>query len=136
MLSGEDLLADLKISLSHERFLAEQALRNLRLRIVNRYAKHGPSKYYQRFVTSLVTSLFIDIAEVLRCDHIFVPVSNRERIAAFDKQFDFEVTVLNRLLKLKKASSVLSPNEIVNLHRELFILLDNVLLYIESHWNE
>ena len=136
LLSGQDVLADLNISLKHERFLAEQALRNLRLKIIHCYAKRGASKTYVRFVTSIMTSIIVDISEVLRCEQKNVPIKYSDRIASFTQQFDFEVTILNQLIALKKKPRSLTQYEVQALHRNLFIVLDNILLYIENHWNE
>ncbi len=135
LLSGHDVLSGLNISLSHERFLAEQALRNLRLKVVHCYAKRGPSRIYLKFVLSLSTSFIVDISEVLRCETIDVPVKYSDRIEAFSKKFDFDVSILKDLLALKNKSISLDVSEIEILHRNLFILLDNVLLYVESQWN-
>ncbi|TQV87693.1 hypothetical protein [Aliikangiella coralliicola] len=136
VLSGHDVLSRLNISLEHERFLAEQALRNLRLKIVHCFVKKGATKAYLRFVLSLTTSIIIDISEVLRCNELEVPVKHSERVDVFAKHFEFDVFVLKTLITYKESSYSLTQSEIENLHRNLFILLDNILLYIESNWHE
>ena len=136
LLKGEDVLANISISLEQEKFLAEQALRNLRMKLVHCITKHGPSKTYLRFSISLLTSFMVDISEVLRCEELDVPVKYQDRIKAFSEKFDFDVSVLELLLSLKNDSSGIHQGQIQLLHRNLFILLDNVILYVESQWNE
>lgn len=136
LLSGQDVLSDIHISVEHEKFLAEQALRNLRLKLIHCFAKHGPSKTYVRFANSLTTSFMIDISEVLRCEELEVPTSHLDRVKAFSDKFDFDLSVLDTLLSFKRNRPNLDKDQIELLHRNLFILLDNVILYIESQWHE
>ncbi len=136
VLSGHDILSDLEIPVSHERFLAEQALRNLRLKLIHSFVIKGPSKAYLRFVRSLTTSIFVDISEVLRCEVISVPVKYYDRIDAFTQKFNFDTSVLETLLLVKQQSTHLSQSDIGRLHRNLFILIDSILLYIEGAWDE
>ncbi len=136
VLSGHDILSDLHIPASHERFLAEQALRNLRLRLIHSYVRKGPSNSYLRFVRSLTTSFYVDISEVLRCEGVTVPVDYLSRLETFTREFDFDVSALETLLSLKQRPNQISQPDIKRLHRNLFILIDNILLFIENTWNE
>lgn len=136
LLEGQDILENLNISLAHERFLAEQALRNLRLKIIHCFVTRGPTTNYVRFIRSLTTSIIIDISEVLRCEQLMVPDKYFDRVAALSQHFDYDVDILRRIIDLKNSPRSLSKSEVENLHRNLFILLDNTLLYIENHWVE
>ncbi len=136
VLSGHDILSNLHIPASHERFLAEQALRNLRLRLIHSYVRKGPSNSYLRFVRSLTTSIFVDISEVLRCEGIDVPDRYNDRIQAFTQKFGFDFSILETLLTVKRHGNHGPVPNNQRLHRNLFILIDSILLYVEDAWNE
>ena len=136
LLSGEDILTELNIPIKIERFLAEQALRNLRLKIVHAYVKNGDSVDYLRFILSIRKSLFIDISEVSRCEQLNLPDLYDKRISVFQQQFNFSVDILDILFNLKNSYRKIDKNNIKTFHFELFTLMDNIIQYIEGNWNE
>lgn len=136
LLYGEDLVANLAIDNALERFLTEQGIRNMRLRLVKCFVTQGPSKNYQLYLYSLVTPLFTDIAEVLRCEQEKVPHEFLDRIPVFQTKFQISFSFLQSLLVNKKQNVRLSRSDLINLHHQIYILLDHITLYIEQHWNE
>src|SRR6266850_1518933 len=71
---GADPLADLTIYPALGRFLCEQALRNLRLRMVFAFVTRSRhSTAYLTFLCRSVTPLFIQFSEVLRLEGVSIP---------------------------------------------------------------
>ena len=61
VLYGADPLKDLVIDADHERFLCEQALRNIRLRLVNHFLRFGNDRRrFSEYLAHLVSPLFVD----------------------------------------------------------------------------
>ncbi len=135
VLSGEDILAGINIPLDRERFLAEQALRNLRLKLVHAFVIKGPNLTYLKYVISIKNAIFIDVFEVPRCDDMELPVDYLQRITMLQEKFSFSSSVLKTLYTLPDIYNNLSTTEIEQLHGNLFLFLDNILSYVEKHWN-
>jgi hypothetical protein len=136
LLSGIDILNELNITTKTERFLAEQALRNLRLKIVHGYIKEGASLNYLKYIITIKNSLFINISEVARCEDIALPETYDKRIPVLKEQFQFDVSILNYLFELKNNYKNIDKKGVETFHRELFSLMDNIIHYIERNWNE
>jgi len=136
LLSGYDFLQEINIPLERERFLAEQALRNIRLKLVHAFVKKGPSSTYVRYLITLRNSIFIDISEVLRCEGISLPDDYQARIEVVEKRLQVDGAMLQVLYHLPDHAKRLSTDQIVQHHRDLFTLLDQVLSYVEIQWNE
>src|SRR5262249_20124019 len=101
VLSGADPLTDLVTDLAQERFLCEQALRNLLLRMTYAFATRQRGKPYRRFLLHSVTPLFVQFSEVLRLENVRLPKDFAARIPVFEAHFQFKGDILRELVALK-----------------------------------
>lgn len=134
LLHGEDLLLNVRIDPQLERFLCEQAMRNLRLRLVYAFVTRAQNKGYDRFLVRNVTSLFVQCSEALRLNGLTVPKDYPDRIALMEKEFAADGAMLRDLLALKAKPRRLSDDEAVAWHHRIFPFVDKVLVWLESRW--
>lgn len=134
VLYGTDLLADLKADVDLERFLCEQALRNLRLRLVYSFITRGRHKAYDRFLVRNVTALFVNLSEVLRLENVTIPTAFEARLPILEREFKIDAGVLRDLLALKRAPSRFSESDAVQWHERVFPVIDTALRWIEDRW--
>jgi hypothetical protein len=134
VLHGADPLADLQIDTALERFLCEQAIRNLRLRLVYAFVTRQRNKAYDRFVVGNVTAMFVHFSEVLRLNGTTIPADFEARIPVLEKEFKVDGQTLRDLLALKRKPQRFSEAEAAEWHQKLFPLVDAVLVWIETHW--
>jgi predicted nucleotidyltransferase len=134
VLFGADPLTTFRVDPPLEKFLCEQALRNLRLRLVYSFVTRHRHKAYDRFVVRSLPSLFIQLSEVLRLHGVTIPTEFEARIPIFEREFEISGEVLRELLELKKSPTRLAESQVVKLHERLFAILDSVVLWIETHW--
>jgi predicted nucleotidyltransferase len=134
VLYGDDPLATIKLDPKQERFLCEQALRNLRLRLAHFFITRQRQKSYDRYVIRNVTTIFVQSSEALRLEGIAIPTDFEERIPILEREFKIEGQALRDLLELKRAPRRLSEPETVQWHDRLFPMLDAVLRWIEERW--
>jgi predicted nucleotidyltransferase len=135
VLCGADPVADLKVDPVLERFLCEQALRNLRLRLVYSFVTQPQLKSYGRFVQRNITAIFVQFSEVLRLQGVAIPVDFAARIPIFEKEFGVDGVALRELLELKREPKRFSDTQVNECHQRLFPVVEAVLRWIESHWN-
>ena len=136
VLHGADPLADFTLDAEMERFLCEQGLRNLRLRLVYAFVMRGRQKNYDRFVRNHTTAMFVQFSEVLRLHGVAIPVDFAERIPIFEREFKVEGGVLRELLALKREARRFSDTETGELHARLFPVMEGALRWIEANWTE
>ncbi|HEV2693753.1 MAG TPA: hypothetical protein VG347_12750 [Verrucomicrobiae bacterium] len=134
VLYGADPLAEVTIDPALEKFLCEQAVRNLRLRLIHAYVTRHQHKAYDKFVQRNITGLFVQFSEVLRLHGLALPTEFDARVPIFEKEFKLDGQVLRNLLALKKSPGKFSEADTVNSHARLFPLVDTVLGWIETHW--
>ena len=135
ILHGADPLADLRVSEKVGRFLAEQAVLNLRLRLVHAFVVRGRDRSrYSRAVTEALPAIFTDLAEVLRQAGREVPEPFADRIPLFSREFGADASVLADLLSLKAAARTLAAEEVTSLHARLSRLLDAAVRWLEAAW--
>ena len=134
VLHGADPLAGMEVEAGLERFLCEQAVRNLRLRLVHSFVMRSQLKSYDRFVVRNSAPLFVLCSEVLRLAGLDIPTAFEARIPVFEKEFKLEGQVLRDLLALKNKPVRFSDAEAKAWHDRLFPALDAVIVWIESHW--
>jgi hypothetical protein len=134
ILFGPDPFAGMKIDSELEKFLCEQAVRNLRLRLVYAYVTRPENKTYIRFVLRNITALFVQFSEALRLSGISIPTVIEDRIPIFQKEFGIEGQFLTELLALKRKPNTPSEMEADIWHQRLFPIVDAVLVWIETHW--
>ena len=134
LLHGEDLLAGVKTDPQLERFLCEQAIRNLRLRLVYAFVTRAQNQAYDRFLVRNTTTMFVQFSEALRLNDVVVPKDFPARITVMAKEFGTDATILNDLLALKAKPRRLNDGEALAWHTRLFPLVDQALVWVETHW--
>ena len=134
LLHGEDVLAGLRFEPQMERFLCEQAMRNLRLRLVYAFVTRTEKKPYVRFLAQQVTPIFVQFSEALRLSGIEVPKDFAARIAVMEREFLVDGSVLRDLLALKAKQASPSDGEAVAWHDRVFPLVDKTLRWVETRW--
>ena len=136
LLHGEDLLLNMRVDPQLDRFLCEQGLRNLRLRLVYAFVTRAQNKGYDRFLVNNVTPLFVQCSEALRLNGLTVPKDFPDRISLMEKEFATDGAVLRDLLTLKAKPRRLDDGEAVAWHNRVFPFVDKVLVWLESRWPE
>ena len=134
VLHGADPLAAVEIEPALERLLCEQAIRNLRLRLVYAFITREQSKAYDRFLARSVAALLTQFAEVLRLGGTEMPKDFAARIPVFENQFGIDGNVLRDLLAFKRKPSKLADSEMVAWHERIFPQVDKVIVWIEMNW--
>jgi predicted nucleotidyltransferase len=134
VLHGADPLADLKVDPALEKFLCEQAIRNLRLRLVHSFVTRQRHKAYDKFVINNITAMFVQFSEALRLNGVSVPSAFEPRVPILEKEFKVDSQVLRDLLTLKKSPKKFSEADAVNWHERLFPVLDAAVNWIETSW--
>ena len=134
VLHGADPLADMKVDAALEKFLCEQAVRNLRLRLVYSFVTRQRHQAYDKFVVRNVTGMFVQFSEALRLNGVSVPVDFAARVPVLEKEFKIDGAVLRDLLALKQSPQKFSEADAVNWHARLFPVVDTVLGWMETHW--
>lgn len=135
VLHGADPLAAIDIAPELERFLCEQALRNLRLRLAHSFITQQQHQLYGRFLANSVTALFLRLSEVVRLNGGDYPKEISERIPVLAAFFGVDATALSDLLLLKAAKpKKLSNEEVVQWHRLAFGVVNTAMIWIEANW--
>jgi predicted nucleotidyltransferase len=115
------------------RFLCEQGLRNLKMRLVHAYITRDPQGYV-RYLREIAPALFTDLAEALRVQGTEIPPGFEERIPILEREFDLKAPVLKDLLDLHSRPRTVSADEVFDLHSRLHRLLAQVLQWVETKW--
>jgi hypothetical protein len=134
VLFGADPLATMRVEADLEKFLCEQAIRNLRLRLVYAFITCRQNQAYDKFLVRNVTGIFVQFSEALRLSGITMPPTFEARIPILEREFKIDGQVLRDLLALKKTPRRFSAEDTVAWHDRLFPDVDAVLAWIENHW--
>ena len=134
VLRGADPLKDLMVDAQLERFLAEQALRNLRLRLVYAFVTRSRNGSYPRYLARCVTPVFLRLSEVVRLSGKEVPAHIDHRASLLAKELGLEESLLRGLLAFKKSPQKLSDDAMIAWHQRLFTALDQVVYWVETNW--
>lgn len=135
LLWGEDPLKGVTFDRETERFLCEQALRNLRLRLVYTFVTRKSPDTYTRFLRHSVTPLFVQLSNLLRLSNVEIPNEFRDRVPTLSKELGVKADDLLDLLELRQhPDQKISENEIINWHSKVFGLLDQTISWIETRW--
>ncbi len=134
VLHGVDPLATIEIDPKTERFLCEQGMRNLRLRMIYSFVTRAQHKAYDRFLLRNVTTIFVEFAEALRLEGVTIPAEFEERIAIFEREFQIQGAALRELLALKGTPKRFSEADTIQWHERIFPLVETVLRWIEERW--
>jgi predicted nucleotidyltransferase len=132
---GSDPLADLPRFPELERFAAEQALRNVRLRLVYNFVKRSAdAAAYTRFVLNFVPAIYSACNGVLELEGVGVPRGREAQAALFASTFSVDTTVLLELAALKRKPQPLSASQLNAVHTRLFAVVMAALAWVEQRW--
>jgi hypothetical protein len=134
VLAGADPLKDLKIDPQLERFLCEQALRNLRLRLAHAFVTRTHNRGYPIFLARSCTPLMLRLSEALRLTGQTVPNEIEARIGLLAREFAIDEKLLRDLLVFKRKPQKLSEEGMIAWHERLFPAVDKALTWIETKW--
>jgi len=134
VLHGADPLVQLDVDAELEKFLCEQAIRNLRLRLVYSFITRQQNKAYDKFLVRNITGMFVQFSEALRLNGVILPAAFENRIPILEREYKIDGQVMRDLLVLKKSPRRFSDQEAVAWHERLFPVVDAVLAWIEVNW--
>lgn len=135
LLHGTDVLRNVPSDEALLRFLCEQAVRNLRLRLVHAFITFGGNrKRYANYLVQTLPAVFTDISEVLRCADFEIPQDYPARLQLIEKELGTDVSVLKELLELKAKPRELSAEDAIRFHGGLFRILNHTVKWMESKW--
>jgi len=134
VLHGADPLAAIVIPPELERFLCEQALRNLRLRVARAFITRQQHRHYGDFLARSVTPLFLRLSEILRLEGVILPTRMPERIDPIATHFGIDAATLTDLLALKAHPREFEGEDALAWHRRVFVVLNTAAAWIENRW--
>ncbi len=135
VVSGEDPVADFDPDPGLLRFLCEQALRNLRLRLTRAFVTFkGDRTRYTRLVIDSLAALFTALSDPIRTAGQEVPAAYADRPGFLEKTYRAGTGVLTDLLALKKAGRRITEDEAAEIHRGLYQLLSQALEWVREQW--
>jgi hypothetical protein len=135
VLAGEDPIKDFSVADERVRFLAEQALRNLRLRSVNTFIHHRKNTArYTRFLLNTHTALFTYVGEIMRLADHEVPRAYADRIPMIEEYFSIDTRILQTLENIQADPAQVTAKSIAGLHRDLFSFVDGIVCWMEQTW--
>lgn len=98
LLHGEDPLEELEVPKSLEILLAEQELRNLRMRLVNRFVTVGQNRErYLQFAVSMHSKVLITLSDALRTCDVQLPHNLDERDEIYARELGVDVGIVREL---------------------------------------
>lgn len=132
---GADVLDGVPRFPDLERFAAEQALRNVRLRLVYNFIKRGgdPSAY-TRFALNFVPALYSACNSALELEGQTIPRGRGAQAALYASVFDVDSGVLVELSQLKQKPQPLSASQVSSTHARLFAIAMAALAWVEKRW--
>ena len=132
---GPDPLAAVPRFPEQERFAAEQALRNVRLRLVYNFIKRGgDAKAYTRFAVDFVPALYAACNGALELEGHTIPTSRGEQAAIYATLFGVDTRVLIELTELKRSSQPMAAAQVTSVHEGLFVIVMAALDWAEKRW--
>jgi hypothetical protein len=134
VLYGTDPLAEVRVEPQLERFLCEQALRNLRLRLAFVFIKHAQNRDYSQFIARMATPLLLRFSEILRLDGKELPKELEARIPMLARDLGINEQLLRDLLAFKKQPKKLPDDEVIAWHERLFPAVDKAVTWMETKW--
>jgi predicted nucleotidyltransferase len=135
VLIGPDLLKDVPRFPELERFAAEQALRNVRLRLVYNFLKRGGDPIsYTRFALNFVPGIYSALNTILELNGHSIPHVRDAQRALFVSTFNVDTGVLVELGQLKRKPQALTPAQVSSSHARLFTIVMSALAWLEERW--
>jgi hypothetical protein len=137
VIEGPDPLAGLVFDAEVFRFLAEQELRNARLRLTRAFILWGDDpKRYTRYLVESTAMVLSAASDAVRCAGILVPHGVVERLSVVERTLGADVGVLVALLDLRRAPPSLAPTDLTQFHGQLLALIDRAIQWMEGRWPE
>lgn len=135
VLHGSDPLEKFEVKEELERFLCEQALRNVRLRLVRGFIVFGEDrKRYAQFLIHWIPTLFVDLSAGLRLVGHDIPGGFADRIPVIEREYGGDASVLRDLLSFKEQPHPLSLDVVKDLHSRIFRILTRAIEWMEAQW--
>lgn len=134
VLCGADPLKEIRVDAQLERFLCEQALRNLRLRLAYTFIVRARNRAYGNFLARSVTPLFLRLSEILRLEGRDLPKEMSERIPLLAREIGLDEQLLRDLLAFKSNPRKLTDAEMIQWHERIFPAVDKALAWMEAKW--
>lgn len=132
---GPDPLADVPRFPELERFAAEQALRNVRLRLVYNFIKRGGDPaLYTRFVLDFVPALYSACNGALELESHTIARGREAQAALHASVFGVDTGVLVELAQLKRQPHSLTAAQVHTIHARLFAIVMAALTWVEQRW--
>lgn len=125
VLHGADIMLSLDVEPGLERFLVEQAMRNLSLRLVHAFVtrrRHG--RDYWAFAYATVSGLITEVSAVLRCCGIVMPNTHVERLPLIEQHLSVDVEVLTELLAERSKPRSHTEEATLSCHARLCAIAD------------
>jgi hypothetical protein len=136
VLHGEDVLARVDIPENLERFLCEQALRNLRLRTAHAFVLNERHHGYGQHLKRIATEVVLRFSDVVRLSGVELPARPEDRIPPLERELGIEGKTLHDLLALRAGALPWRESDAQEWHARVFGALDSVLRRIEQSWPE
>jgi hypothetical protein len=133
VLHGSDPFGSMTIDDNLLRFLVEQELRNLRMRLVHFYVMSSDRRYAE-YVQVSVARILVTLADAARCSGRDLPTDIVARMPIFAELFDIDETVLRELIQLKSAPATTALHRAEHVHDRLVLVLDQVIHWLEDTW--
>lgn len=134
VLHGADPLVGMEVDVELLRFLCEQGIRNLRLRLVYAFVSRGRLQRYPQFLIQNVTPFLVHASEALRLEGIEIPKEFAARIPVLERELRIDGAILTRWLELKRQPRKFTAEEIAAWHGDLFPVVDALLIWVETRW--
>lgn len=135
VLHGVDCLKELVVDPALERFLVEQALRNLQMRCTNAFVTQSrDARRYTQLALRFRSATTTHVSTMLRLEGVEVPKPHIERLPIIERELGAQTAVLRDLASVKAANRRLRADEIPGVHTRLYALLDAALGWIEARW--
>ena len=132
---GPDPLAGVPHFPDLERFAAEQALRNVRLRLVYNFIKRGADqKMYARFVIDFAPAVYAACNAALELEGHTIPKHRDEQARLYASVFGADSSVLGDVIAIKKSRRPISAADVSSIHERLFTLVMAALDWAEKRW--
>jgi hypothetical protein len=133
VLHGADPFAAFAVDEPLLRFLTEQSLRNVRLRLVRAYVLFGatPERYGQ-VLARLTTVMVVDLTNVPRLAGMDVPRAIEARIRQLGDVLGLDTSVLAELVERRRGHG--KWTDVDAFHARLFGVVDRAVHWLEERW--
>lgn len=133
LLAGRDPFEDLAFDDELLRFLTEQSLRNVRLRLVRAaiLLRREPERHAE-VLARFVPGLLVDLSSAARFAGAELPNDLDGRMRVLQSVLGLDLSVLGELLAAKSAGRAVT--DVASTHARLFELVDRGVRWMEERW--